>query len=57
MNQDFKIAGTITEIEIVAIGRRICELRGLEKRFGRGRWRKLKGGSDGQPHEWYDTPG
>lgn len=43
MNQDFKIAGKITDIEIVAIGRSIRELAVLERRFGRGRWRKLKG--------------
>ena len=43
MNQDFKIAGKITDIETIAAGPSIRELPGLKKRFGRGRWRKLKG--------------
>jgi hypothetical protein len=43
MNLDFRIVGKIDEIEIIAIGRKIRELPALQKRFGRGRWRKLKG--------------
>jgi len=43
MNQDFEIAGKITDIQIIAIGSNIRELAVLRKRFGRGRWRKLKG--------------
>jgi hypothetical protein len=40
---DFKIIDSIGEIETIAVGRRIRELPALQKRFGRGRWRKLKG--------------
>lgn len=40
---DFEIIGEITEIEAIAIGRRIRVLRELTKRYGKGRWRKLKG--------------
>ena len=46
MTDDFKLAGELHDITIVAIGRRIRELSILKKRFGRGRWRKLKGVAD-----------
>ena len=39
----FELVGEITEIEVIAVGRAIRELRRLEKRYGPGRWRKLKG--------------
>ena len=39
----FEIVGEITDIEPVAIGTRIRILPLLRKRYGRGRWRKLKG--------------
>jgi len=39
----FQIAGTITSVETIAVGRRIRILRLLRKRYGMGRWRKLKG--------------
>ena len=40
---DFEIIGDISEIETIALGRRIRELPRLQKRYGRGRWRKMKG--------------
>ncbi len=40
---NFEIVGEITEVEVIAIGRRIRILRDLTKRYGKGRWRKLKG--------------
>src|SRR5258708_40135829 len=43
MNEDFEIIGGIEDIEIIAVGRAIREIRRLRKVFGRGRWRKLKG--------------
>ncbi len=43
MNIDFELYGRITDIETIAAGRSIRELSELQKRFGRGRWRKLKG--------------
>jgi hypothetical protein len=39
----FEIVGKITEIEIIAVGPGIRILGILRKRYGRGRWRKLKG--------------
>jgi hypothetical protein len=40
---DFSVIGDITDIEIIAVYRSIRELPSLQRRFGRGRWRKLKG--------------
>ena len=39
----FEIVGRITEIETIAVGPSIKILGVLRKRYGRGRWRKLKG--------------
>lgn len=39
----FEIASEITEIQSIAVGPRIRDLKRLRKQFGRGRWRKLKG--------------
>ena len=39
----FEIIGKIRNIETIAIGRRIREIQRLNKQFGSGRWRKLKG--------------
>ncbi len=39
----FEILGEITEVETIAIGSGIRILGVLRKRYGRGRWRKLKG--------------
>jgi hypothetical protein len=46
MTNDFRLAGELHDIEIIATGRQIRELPILQKRFGRGRWRKLKGVAD-----------
>ncbi|MBI2877207.1 MAG: hypothetical protein HYY20_10025 [Candidatus Tectomicrobia bacterium] len=40
---DFQIVGPITDIETIAVGNAIRELPGLQRRYGKGRWRKLKG--------------
>ena len=40
---NFEIVGEITSIEAIAVGRRIRILPLLLKRYGKGRWRKLKG--------------
>jgi hypothetical protein len=40
---DFEIIGKITDIETIAAGRSIRDLERLRKRYGRGRWRKMKG--------------
>ena len=39
----FEIVSEITEIEIIAAGSSIREIKRLRRQFGRGRWRKLKG--------------
>jgi hypothetical protein len=40
---NFEIVGKITDVEIIAVGGNIHILPMLQKRYGRGRWRKLKG--------------
>ena len=39
----FEIIGEITNIEIIAVGNKIRILPLLRKRYGSGRWRKVKG--------------
>ncbi|OGP70347.1 MAG: hypothetical protein A2Z73_01470 [Deltaproteobacteria bacterium RBG_13_60_28] len=39
----FEIIGEIEEIETMAIGGSIRDIMRLQKQFGRGRWRKIKG--------------
>lgn len=39
----FEVVGEITNVETIAKGRSVRARRNLNKRFGRGRWRKLKG--------------
>ncbi len=41
--KNFDILGEITEVETIAIGRSIRELDYLNRKYGRGRWRKCKG--------------
>ena len=43
MLEGFRIIGKIEQVEIIAIGNSIRILPYLIKRFGKGRWRKLKG--------------
>ena len=43
MLEGFQIIGKIEEIEIIAVGHSIRILPFLNKQFGKGRWRKLKG--------------
>jgi hypothetical protein len=40
---NFEIIGEITQTETIAIGGKIRILPLLRKRYGKGRWRKLKG--------------
>ena len=39
----FEIVSQIENIEIIAVGTNIRDLTYLQKVYGRGRWRKLKG--------------
>ena len=43
MIEGFKVLGEISDIEIIAVGRSIRILAYLNKQYGEGRWRKLKG--------------
>ena len=63
---DFEIIGDIHEIETIATGTKIREVRRLRKRYGAGRWRKMKGITvvrlkDGTIHtaeiHWYEAHG
>jgi hypothetical protein len=40
---DFELIGPLEEIETIAAGRGIRDLRRLRKSYGSGRWRKRKG--------------
>jgi hypothetical protein len=40
---DFEIIGEVADVETIAVGRQIRHLKKLRKRYGKGRWRKLKG--------------
>ena len=42
----FEIIGEIEEIETIAIGGRIRDIMRIQKQYGLGRWRKLKGFAD-----------
>jgi hypothetical protein len=67
MLEGFRILGEIENIETIAIGRSIRILPYLNKMFGKGRWRKLKGNATVQristgrvrPAEihWYEAHG
>lgn len=40
---DFEIIGDITNIDTIAVGTGIRDRNRLQKQYGRGKWRKLKG--------------
>jgi hypothetical protein len=42
-DQSFEILGTIKDIEVIAIGNAIRDVVRLNRQYGKGRWRKLKG--------------
>ena len=63
---DFELIRPIRDIQTIAIGRTIRGLARLRKRYGSGRWRKLKGIArvrliDGTIHtaevHWYEAHG
>ena len=39
----FEIVGSVSDVETIAVGKSIRELKRLKKAYGAGRWRKLKG--------------
>lgn len=66
MKAHFELLGRLTDIEVIAVGKAIREIRRLRKFYGRGRWRKLKGIGkvrfrDGRIREaelhWYEAAG
>lgn len=63
---DFELIGNITAIERIAAGRGIRDRRRLQRAYGKGRWRKLRGVAtvrlaDGTIHaaevHWYEAHG
>ena len=63
---DFELIGEIGAIQPIAVGRNVRERVRLRRRYGRGRWRKLKGIArvrliDGTVHtagvHWYEAHG
>lgn len=63
---DFELVGPIQQLHAIAAGQAIRELARLRKRYGRGRWRKMKGIAkvrlaDGSIHtaevHWYEAHG
>ena len=63
---DFEILGTIAGIEPIAVGRGVRDRARLQKLYGKGRWRKLRGFAtvrlqDGTIHKaeihWYEAHG
>ncbi len=40
---DFQTIGKVTDVEAIALGRRIRDLRRLRRAYGGARWRKMKG--------------
>ena len=63
---DFDILGDFTDIETIAVGTGIRELKRLRRLYGVGRWRKMKGVAkirlrNGRMHlaelHWYEAHG
>lgn len=64
MRPNIEIIGEISDVETIAVGNRIRDLRRLKRAYGDGRWRKLKGKarvrlpdgtiSQAEVH-WYET--
>lgn len=62
----FEILTDITNVQVIAVGSAIREVKRLRKAYGSGRWRKLKGFAtisleDGTAYEaelhWYEAHG
>ena len=63
---EFRLRSEITDIQVIAIGRKLRLLAKLRRLYGKGRWRKLKGRAqvelpDGRLVEaelhWYEAHG
>jgi len=62
----FELVGEIADVRTIAVGRAIPDLARMRKRYGTGRWRKLKGTARVRPPDgrtrraelpWYETHG
>ena len=62
----FELIGRIEKVETIAVGGSIRDIARLQKTYGKGRWRKLKGVgrvrlADGSEYEaelhWYESHG
>ena len=61
----FEIVGEISQVETIAVGGRIRDIMRLQRQFGPGRWRKLKGialvrvatGTRKAEVHWYEAHG
>ena len=42
----FQVVGKIEGVEIIAVGGRIKDIMRLQRQYGPGRWRKMKGIAD-----------
>lgn len=63
---DFELVGEIRDVQPIAVGRSVRQTVRLRRRYGNGRWRKLKGIAsvrllDGTIHtaevHWYEAHG
>lgn len=63
---DFELIGDISAIEPIAVGPGVRDRRRLQRAYGKGRWRKLRGVAkvrleDGSVHtaevHWYEAHG
>lgn len=54
---NFEIIGKVTDVETIAVGSNIRILPVLQRRFGKGRWRKLKGIADVRLYDGTNSPG
>lgn len=43
MDANFEVVGDIVDVETIAFGRGIRDLARLQRTYGKGKWRKLKG--------------
>jgi len=52
----FEIVGPIGDVQTIAVGGSIRQLSRVRRRYGHGRWRKLKGIRDGSSRGRWAAP-
>ena len=64
--QSFEILGALRDVEVIASGRGVRTRQYLDRRFGKGRWRKMKGFGTARQYDgrlieaefhWYEAHG